>query len=274
MARLAFLQFYPNDWLAEPSVRACSLAARGLWIDMLSLMHLSPRRGYLLSASGSPLTPEHLARMTGCTAEEATRLIAELRSSGCFNCTDDGVIYSRRMVRDEQKRERCREAGRRGGGNPNLRKPLVSEPTFKGGSKGGSKGGVKPQRPETRDQREDPPNPPPGGTPKATPEAVPLPAELDQPAFREAWASWLAYRTSRRKPVSDKAARMQLAKLAPVGPVAAVACIEASIANDYQGLFPEKYTAGAAGRAPPHLDHAAKQELRIMSQIAEGLRGA
>jgi uncharacterized protein YdaU (DUF1376 family) len=32
--------------------------------------------------------------------------------------------------------------------------------------------------------------------------------------------------------------------------------------------------AGAAGRAPPHLDHAAKQELRIMSQIAEGLRGA
>ena len=38
MKRPAF-QFYPGDWLHDTAVRACSLAARGLWIDMLSLMH-------------------------------------------------------------------------------------------------------------------------------------------------------------------------------------------------------------------------------------------
>jgi hypothetical protein len=145
MARLAFLQFYPNDWLADPAVRACSVAARGLWMDMLSLMHLSARRGYLLAASGTPLTPEQLARLTGCSAEEVSRLLAELQSSGVFSCTDDGTIFSRRMVRDEGKREKCSSAGRKGGGNP----------TFKGQRKGGSKGDTKgtPKPPETRDQR-------------------------------------------------------------------------------------------------------------------------
>lgn len=117
MAKLPFLKFFPNDWLAEPTVRVCSVAARGLWMDMLSLMHLSPRRGYLLAATGSPISPEHLARLTGCSADEVTRLLAELRTSGVFNCTDDGLIYSRRMVRDESVREKCRDAGRRGGLN-------------------------------------------------------------------------------------------------------------------------------------------------------------
>ncbi len=71
--------------------------------------------------------------MTGCSAEEVTRLLAELQSSGVFSCTDDGVIYCRRMIREEGKREKCGEAGRKGGGNP----------TFKGRDKGGGKGGGK-----------------------------------------------------------------------------------------------------------------------------------
>lgn len=157
MARLPFLKFYPNDWLAEPTVRVCSVAARGLWIDMLSLMHLSPRRGYLLAATGSPISPEHLARLTGCSADEVTRLLAELSSSGTCSCTDDGTIYSRRMVRDEGKREKCSEAGQRGGGNPNFRSDAKKPPTFKGVCKGGPKGGPKGQSkpPEARGQRPD-----------------------------------------------------------------------------------------------------------------------
>lgn len=144
MARLAFIQWYPNDWLADPSVRSCSVAARGLWIDILSLMHLSPRRGYLLAATGSPISPEQLARLTGCSADEVTRLLAELQSSGVYSCTEDGVLYSRRMVRDESKRQKCSEAGKKGGGNPTFK----GHP--KGVPKGDNKGASKP--PETRDQ--------------------------------------------------------------------------------------------------------------------------
>jgi len=152
------MQFYPNDWLAEPSIRSCSLAARGLWIDMLSLMHLAPRRGYLLAASGNAITQPQLARLTGCDSDECSRLLAELQSSGCFSCTDDGTIYSRRMVKDEAKRQKCSEAGKKGGGNPTLKGHPPPAPTFKGvpkgGSKGAPKGGSKP--PETRGHTESP----------------------------------------------------------------------------------------------------------------------
>lgn len=151
MPKLPFLKFFPNDWLAEPTIRVCSVAARGLWMDMLSLMHLSPRRGYLLAATGSPISPEQLARLTGCSADEVTRLLAELTSSGACSCTDDGTLYNRRMVREEGKREKCREAGRKGGGNPALKSngrgggEAATLGTFKGGSKGGDKGGSKGQ---------------------------------------------------------------------------------------------------------------------------------
>ena len=131
--KFPFIKFFPTDWLAEPALRACSVGARGLWMDMLSLMHLAPRRGYLLAATGLPISPEQLARMTGCSADEVVRLLGELQTSGAFSCTDDGMIYSRRMVREETKREKCSDAGRKGGGNP----------TFKGGPKGGAKGGPK-----------------------------------------------------------------------------------------------------------------------------------
>jgi len=144
--KLPFIKWFPNDWLAEPSVRSLSLSARGLWIDMLSLMHLSPRRGYLLAATGTPYSPEQLARLTGCSADEATRLLAELTTSGACSCTDDGTYYSRRMVREENKRDLCSLAGQKGGGNPNLKQK--GEATFKGypkgDGKGESKGGSKP----------------------------------------------------------------------------------------------------------------------------------
>lgn len=135
-------QFYPGDWLKDPALRSVSLAARGLWMDLLCLMHESPRRGYLQHANGKPLTLEQIARMTGCSTEEASRLLRELEYSGVFSCTEHGVIYSRRMVRDEQRRLKCAEAGKKGG-NPVLLR--TQDKTLKGEVKGRVKGGVKPK---------------------------------------------------------------------------------------------------------------------------------
>ncbi|MGE4003216.1 MAG: hypothetical protein AB7I48_23760 [Planctomycetaceae bacterium] len=67
-----------------------------------------------------------------------------------------------------------------------------------------------------------------------------IPPELDCEAFREAWSRWRDYRSRvRRKPVSSTAALEQLVKLAAAGVAAASAAIDRSIANDWQGLFPE-----------------------------------
>jgi hypothetical protein len=105
-----------------------------MWTDMLCLMFESSRRGYLQQANGQPLTYLQLARMTGCTSDEAAHLVQELADAGVCSRTEHGLIYSRRLVRDEHKRELCREAGKKGG-NPNL-----LDSTLKGVPKGQLKG--------------------------------------------------------------------------------------------------------------------------------------
>src|SRR5215471_7345523 len=106
---------------------------RAIWLDMLCLMHDSDRRGYL-SRNDSPLSPEQIAAFCGCSAAEVTLASRVLIDSGVASCTEHGILYCRRMVRDERKRNLCSEAGRKGGGNPAL------QTTFKGRSKGGYRG--------------------------------------------------------------------------------------------------------------------------------------
>ena len=112
------LQFYVGDWMKDPDLRACSYAARGLWIDMLCLMYESSRRGYLL-VKDKPASLPHIARMSGGGTDEASPLLKELEDAGVFSRNADGAIYCRRMVRDAKRSETYRQNGSKGG-NPAL----------------------------------------------------------------------------------------------------------------------------------------------------------
>lgn len=78
-------------------------------------------------------------------------------------------------------------------------------------------------------------------------EDVPIPLELDTPAFREAWTSWLRHRRERSKPVTATAAATQLRKLAGWGAERAVRAIEHSVGNGWQGVFEEKDHGSSGG---------------------------
>jgi DNA-binding Lrp family transcriptional regulator len=82
-------------------------------------MDQSSRRGYLQHKLGKPVTIEQLARMTGCSTDEASRMVQELADSGVFCSNRNGIIYSKRMVADEVLRKKARENGLKGG-NPAL----------------------------------------------------------------------------------------------------------------------------------------------------------
>jgi hypothetical protein len=132
-----WFKWYPTDWLADEKLRTCSLAARGLWMDLVSLMHKSDRRGFLQQASGKPYTPEQLARIVGCTVEEFSRLLQELKDAGAFSVTEDEVLFCRRMVKEEQLRQTRATAGAKGG---KATADLLKQTAKQKGSKQASKG--------------------------------------------------------------------------------------------------------------------------------------
>lgn len=104
--KLHWIQFFPADWRAEPCLKLCSLAAKGLWIEMLCLMTQSSVHGHLCHTNKpEPLQPKDLAKMLGNSEEEILPLLAELETNGVFSRDDEiKTIYSRRLLRDETKR--------------------------------------------------------------------------------------------------------------------------------------------------------------------------
>jgi hypothetical protein len=80
---------------------------------MNCLMHDCEPYGHLLVGS-APMLPPQLARLVGITAKECATLMRELEQAGVFSRTDEGTIFSRRMVRDEALRERRANGGQAG----------------------------------------------------------------------------------------------------------------------------------------------------------------
>ncbi len=145
-----WLKFFPSDWRADPALRMCSLAARGLWIEMLCLMHEARPHGSLL-VNGKPVTAAQLANLVGAGVAEVEGFLAELEEAGVFSRDADGALYSRRMRRDEERAAVNRVNGR-AGGNPSLKagvNPPVN-PAVKAGDKA--------QKPESRLQTPEPEN--------------------------------------------------------------------------------------------------------------------
>lgn len=69
--------------------------------------------------------------------------------------------------------------------------------------------------------------------------SIALPTSLDTPAFRSAWAEFVAHRVELRSRLTERAAAKQLAKMAQYGPAASAAAIERAIASGWRSVFPE-----------------------------------
>lgn len=110
---LPWLKFYPRDWRGDQALRVCSIAARGLWMEMLCVMHESSPYGYL-TINGRPLKDDDLARLAGTDLSTAQQAMAELEAAGVFSRDRNRVIYSRRMTRDEKRRKDGAKASQTG----------------------------------------------------------------------------------------------------------------------------------------------------------------
>ena len=100
--KFPWLKFYPGDWLKEPSLTVCSPATRGIWIDLICIMHESGRVG---EVSG---TVEQLAKLARCSAAEMAAAITELDAQKIARVTGRNnkvTVTSRRLKREEKARK-------------------------------------------------------------------------------------------------------------------------------------------------------------------------
>lgn len=184
MTRNRWMKFWPADWRADPALRSVSAAARGLWIDLITLMHESDPYGHLL-IGGQPPTPRMLASVLSMREKEVVSLLNDLRSAGVCSETAEGILYSRRMVRDAESQETARVIGSRGG-NPNLKR---------------DKGGVNPpvnppvnlEAEAEAEKEEEPPKPPVPGGGEVVPVPPPDPVKVEAPKPDPFDAFWAAY---------------------------------------------------------------------------------
>lgn len=191
-----WFKFFGFDWRADERLAICSLAARGLWLEMLILMHMATPRGHLL-VNGKPPTNDQLAVLVRASADQVRELSQELESAGVFSRTRTGVIFSRRMVRDTRVAADGRKAAQKRWKSARSASP--QPPVTKGETPhpNGSPTGVPnthiPEAREERERKNTPPPPSPGGgvLPFALEPVVDLDAEF------EAW--WLRFPKLRRR---------------------------------------------------------------------------
>jgi len=148
---MPWFKFYPSDWLGTGLLRLAPHAVKGFYIDLLCIMFDCENRGRL-EAGGMPLTEEEIAGSINGNPTDNLSHLRWLVAKGVLSKDEKGVIYSRRMVKDETRRKAGSEAGKKGGGNPDLAKSNADSQTYIGKSKGNRE---KPIYLEARDQKLD-----------------------------------------------------------------------------------------------------------------------
>lgn len=98
MPRKPFFKFYPADWMGDPGLAMCSLAARGLWIEMLCVMDQSDPRGWL-NIGGHFLSTDEFCQKFSGRVNEAQDAARELAKFKVFS-VQDSKVFSRRMIRE------------------------------------------------------------------------------------------------------------------------------------------------------------------------------
>ena len=186
MKRPAF-QFYPADWRKDAALQSCSLAAQGLWVNMLCIAHECEPYGHLV-INGRPMTAAQIGRLVGVSAAECQKLLDELLAAGVVSTSDDGAFFSRRMVRDEEIRNRRAEGGKAGAEHGHK----GAEHGFKGGRPAADKGG---SEPPFEIVKEPPSEPPPSSSSSSSSSSSPsgkktLSRGEYSPEFEAVWRAY------------------------------------------------------------------------------------
>ena len=79
--KLPAIQFYPGDWKRDAGVQSLSYHDRGVWFEILMLMHESPIRGKLMLGTKA-MSNAVLAGILNLSVESITETVETLIDRG------------------------------------------------------------------------------------------------------------------------------------------------------------------------------------------------
>lgn len=97
----------------------CSLGARGLLVEMMAIMHEAEPYGYLIVA-GKALDDASLAKQVGAPRKVVEGFRTELERGAVIKRNEFGVLFSPRMIRDEDIRLKRANGGKLSADHPNV----------------------------------------------------------------------------------------------------------------------------------------------------------
>lgn len=267
-SKMPYMQFYVNDF--DNDTKGVSSLAVGVWIRILINMHIDG----VGSITG---TLDKLAKMTRCTVEELQSAIPELISNNIAEIADADAkktlesqdchalshavvtLICRRMKRDEEKRKlasirKQRERMSRDGGEY-----CHADVTQKDNSLSRGNHAIRaPKESESESESEYKKE----KQKKKNFSFVGVgffPEKFKTEKFIEAWQEWETFRREKRCTLTESTAKKQLSMLADFEENEAIAILDKSITNGWQGLFPES------------VKKAENEELSAIEKIERGI---
>jgi len=112
---LPAMPFYWGDWFKATDVQSLPKDIRCTWFELLGRMWESEKRGFFCS-NGEPFSAEENALILGFGNDInlCNFHLNFLEKKGIFSRTKEGIIYSRRMVRDCKLSKTRKLAGKKG----------------------------------------------------------------------------------------------------------------------------------------------------------------
>lgn len=248
--KLPSWQFYPGDWQRDPGVQALDYESRGIWFEILLIMFDSEQRGKLV-LNGQKMPEEALAQLLKLDQAKLKQTLSKLVSYGVAKVEQNtGILYNRRLLKDEQFRTMRAEAGKIGGKQSSSKRQANAKQKSTPSSSSSSS-------------------------------VVDISVISELPLVRneeiaglnvEAWNRWIDYRKKLKlKPYKTN---QQAKALAKYSPEVQLKTVEESIRQQWQGLFPEKTQGAENGKTdrPTNAFDRAKQKLRDWEQSQGGIR--